>query len=153
MKQIQLGIFVVVFAALGACAQESSAPDIASEAGANGAATQAEASSVAVTAGDASAGKRLYIYCQACHSLEAGGMNKVGPNLYGVLDRPAAAAEGFIYSDALAQAGITWDDATLDAWIEAPSSLVPGTTMIFAGIRDAQQRADLIAYLRESTSP
>ncbi len=137
---IFLALFVV------ACAQETPAPAAAGDM-ASGAAA-AEASAV-MPAGDAERGKRFYILCQACHTISAGGMNKVGPNLHGVVGRAAAQAEGFVYSEALANAGLTWDAATLNQWIARPAELVPGTTMVFAGIADAQQRADLIAYITQ----
>ena len=57
--------------------------------------------------------------------------------------------EGFVYSEALTNAGLVWDEATLDAWIARPTEVVPGTTMVFAGITDPQQRADLVAYLKQ----
>ena len=79
-------------------------------------------------------------------------MNKLGPNLYGFLDRPAAQADGFIYSEAMTNWGITWDDKILDDWIRAPAATLPGTTMVFAGVSNQQQRADLIAYLKKVTS-
>jgi len=101
---------------------------------------------------DAQKGSRLFLQCRACHSLEEGGMNKVGPNLYGMFGRAAAQTEGFNYSDALKNSGITWDVATMDAWLERPADLVPGNRMVFMGVRDAQSRADLIAYLQQETS-
>lgn len=101
--------------------------------------------------GDAEAGKRIYILCQSCHTINEGGNNKVGPNLYGVYGAVAAGVDGFVYSEALQGAGIVWDEATLDKWIEKPVGLVPGTTMLFAGVKDKQQRADLIAYMRQNT--
>lgn len=100
--------------------------------------------------GDAAAGQRIYIFCQSCHSINEGGSNKVGPNLYGIFGQPAAQAEGFIYSDALSSANITWTADVLDQWITRPAALVPGTTMVFAGVNNPQQRADLIAYLQEA---
>jgi len=146
-------------AGLSACAQDSGAPESAASPAAT--ATEADGSSsedsnanaeVAALTGDAEAGKRWYILCQSCHTVDAGGMNRVGPNLHGFLDRPAAQSDGFVYSAAFSEAGLTWTDEVLDQWITSPSRLVPGTTMIFAGIKDAQQRADLIAYLREVTA-
>jgi cytochrome c len=100
---------------------------------------------------DAGQGKRQFIFCQACHTTNKGGANKVGPNLSGVVGRAAGQAKGFVYSAAFADAGLTWDAAALDKWIENPAAMVPGTTMVFAGIRDAEQRANLVAYLIEAT--
>jgi cytochrome c len=106
-----------------------------------------------VAAADAAMGKRQYIYCQSCHTVNAGGQNKVGPNLSGVIDRAAGQAEGFVYSDALSNTELVWDLATLDAWIENPRKLAPGTTMIFGGVKDPAQRANLLAYLQQVTQP
>ena len=100
--------------------------------------------------GDAAAGQRIYIFCQSCHSINEGGSNKVGPNLYGIFGRQGAQAEGYVYSDALNAANITWTADVLDQWITRPATLVPGTTMVFAGVNNPQQRADLIAYLQEA---
>ncbi|MEC9375941.1 MAG: cytochrome c family protein [Pseudomonadota bacterium] len=101
--------------------------------------------------GDASTGKRLYIYCQACHTLKSGGAHKVGPNLFGFINSAAAEKDGFVFSEALIQSELVWTDDVLDQWMISPSKLVPGNNMVFAGINDPQQRADLIAYLNEAT--
>jgi cytochrome c len=98
----------------------------------------------------AETGKRMFLFCQSCHSVNEGGANKVGPNLYDVFGKPAAQKEGYTYSKALTAADITWTAEVLDKWIESPGVVVPGTSMIFAGIQNPQQRADLIAYLQES---
>ncbi len=100
--------------------------------------------------GDAEAGKRIYIYCQSCHSINEGGPNKVGPNLYGIYGSQAARNEDFIFSAALIEANVTWTEDALDQWILRPTALVPGSTMVFAGVNNPQQRADLIAFLREA---
>ena len=141
---IRLICILIPVSFLFACAQENGSS-------AEGVAESAAADAV-LTAGDPEKGKRFYIFCQACHSINAGGMNKVGPNLHGIVGSAAAQVEGFIYSDALAAADITWDEATLDSWITRPSQTVPGTTMVFAGINDPQQRLDLIAYLQQAGS-
>jgi cytochrome c len=142
MKALPISLPALVVLVLGACGQAPSEGGAGQTAETGAAATPAESAAPAVAAapGDAQTGKRLYIYCQACHSINAGGMNKVGPNLYGVIGNAAGQVEGFAYSQALLDAGLTWDDATLNAWIDSPSTLVPGTTMVFAGIRDAQHR-------------
>lgn len=135
----------MLFAALlaTACVQES---------GDSGQAAEPVDFATLMASADPEAGKQLFIYCQACHSVADGGMNKVGPNLYGIYGRAAAAGEGFVYSAALQAAGITWDDAALDGWLTSPATAVSGTTMIFAGIKNPKQRADLIAYLRQATA-
>jgi cytochrome c len=152
MKALPISLSTFLLLVLAACGQApsdtDSIPPMSPPAGPN-AGGQPAAAATPAGPGDADAGKRLYIYCQACHSINAGGMNKVGPNLHGVIGNAAGQVEGFAYSQTLLDAGLTWDDATLNAWIESPSTLLPGTTMVFAGIRDAQQRADLIAYLKQ----
>ena len=99
----------------------------------------------AAMAADPENGKTVFNKCKACHQVDK---NAVGPHLGGVVGRKAASVEGFAYSDALKKSDLTWDEATLDKWLAAPSKLVPGTKMIFAGIKDDGERGDLIAYLK-----
>ena len=96
--------------------------------------------------GDAENGARVFRQCAACHSLDEG-RRMVGPSLYGLWGRVSGTVEGFRYSNAMTDAAITWSPETLDTYVESPRGVVAGTTMAFAGLRDAQQRADLIAYL------
>jgi len=96
--------------------------------------------------GDAVAGQRVFLQCQACHAVEPGA-NRLGPTLHGVVGRPAGSVSGFGYSPANRNAGITWTPEKLFQYLENPRRVVPGTTMAFAGIGDGQRRADLIAYL------
>jgi cytochrome c len=138
---------------LSACAQESSAPVVAGQEAAPPAVTDPAEVAARVAAADPDMGKRQYIFCQACHTVNAGGQNKVGPNLFGVINRSAGQAEGFVYSGPLTESGLVWDEATLDSWIENPGKLIPGTTMIFGGIKDPAQRANLIAFLQQVTQP
>jgi cytochrome c2 len=165
--QKTVSLFSVITAAgiLSGCAQEAppatqEARDAAADAAATAQQSAESAQDTAVAAaggnallgsGDPEAGKRIYIFCQSCHTINEGGANKVGPNLYGIVGATAAQVDGFVYSEALTGANITWTPEALDEWIAAPSQMVAGTTMIFAGIRDPQQRADLIAYLESAS--
>ncbi len=104
-------------------------------------------------AGDVEAGRRAFGACRSCHTLTEGGSDMVGPNLWGVFGRAAGTHGEYAYSPELRQAGITWSAETLDPWLESPRTRVPGTKMVYAGLRDATRRRDLIAYLRVETSP
>jgi cytochrome c len=104
----------------------------------------------AAFAQDAAAGQRVFNQCRACHTVDAGGRNGVGPNLHGVVGRRAASIEGFRYSAnmrQLAEGGLTWTEANLQRYLTNPKDLVPQGSMAFAGLRQEQQRNDLIAYL------
>ena len=100
---------------------------------------------------DAGAGESVYKICAACHTADNGGANKVGPNLWDIVNRPIASHEGFSYSGAMqefAQDGtVVWDYQHLDDFLASPKGLVKGTAMGFAGIKKPDERADLIAYL------
>jgi len=98
---------------------------------------------------DPAKGQALTKACQACHSFEQGGPNKVGPNLYNIVGAPHAHAEGFNYSSAMqALHDKPWTYSTLNHFIAGPRNYIPGTRMTYAGMRSVEQRADLIAYLR-----
>jgi len=102
----------------------------------------------ALAAGDAKRGAQVFRQCMACHST-ASGEHMTGPSLAHVWGHKAATVEGFArYSDALKNANITWNDATLDKWLADPERFVPGTSMTFAGIKDPRARQDVIAYLK-----
>jgi cytochrome c len=92
-------------------------------------------------------GKALFSRCAACHTADKGGPNGLGPNLYGVAGRKAGSKKDFSYSAAMRNSGIVWSNRTLDAYIAHPADVVPGNRMAFAGVPDAKQRADLIAWL------
>jgi cytochrome c len=98
-------------------------------------------------AADAAKGATIFKRCAMCHTDTKGGGNGLGPNLFGVVGRKAASAPGFMYSGALKKAGITWTPANLDKWLTRPAQMVPGTKMMFAGLPNAAERADVIAYL------
>jgi cytochrome c len=99
-------------------------------------------------AADEARGKRLFLQCQACHSLGAGAAHKIGPNLHGVIGAKAATRAGYSYSPALTKANLVWDDPTLDRWLARPGAMVPGNKMVFGGVAKAEDRAQLIAYLK-----
>lgn len=102
---------------------------------------------LAARAQDASAGAAVFKrLCAVCHSPVAG-KNMVGPSLFGIIGREAGTVPGFHYSQANRTSGITWDAAKLDPYLTDPRAVVPGTIMGFPGLKDAQQRADLIGYL------
>lgn len=123
-------------------------------AGADGGAEEPAAESVLplLASADPSAGEGVFKRCAACHSTEQGGPNKVGPNLWDVVNRPIASHEGFSYSSALqefSQGGqVVWDYEHLDHFLLNPKGLVPGTAMSFAGLKNIQDRTNVIAYLR-----
>jgi len=115
-----------------------------------GAAPQAAAEPLPVLLAKADVGKGQASFkkCAACHTAEQGGPNKVGPNLYGVVGAPKARIAGFNYSGPLKAKGGEWSYDELNAFITNPKAHIPGTIMAFAGIQQAGERADLLAYLR-----
>lgn len=105
---------------------------------------------------DAAVGETIFKKCGACHTGEKGGANKVGPNLYGIVGRPMAAHEGFNYSAGIKDfsAGKNWDYEGLSTFLTKPKAYIKGTAMGFAGLPKAEDRANLLAYLRTlSDSP
>ncbi len=100
--------------------------------------------------GDPEAGKKVFNQCRACHALVEG-QHRVGPSLHGVFGREAGAVESFRrYSDALKESGIVWNAETLDKYLENPRDYIPGNIMSFPGVKSAEKRADVIAYLKEA---
>jgi cytochrome c len=99
-------------------------------------------------------GKKVFKKCTVCHSIDKGGPNKVGPNLYGIVGSSVAQVSGFAYSAAMSSHGGNWDYKNLNDYLYKPRDAVKGTKMAFAGLSKVQDRADVIAYMRqESDSP
>jgi cytochrome c len=104
-----------------------------------------------LAAADPAAGQKVFAKCMSCHTIEQGGPNGIGPNLYAVVGEPVGKGKaGFAFSSDLAAYGGTWDYATLDTWLHSPKGMVPGTKMSFAGLSKPEDRANLIAYLKEN---
>lgn len=98
---------------------------------------------------DAAAGEKVFVPCKACHQVGENAKNAVGPTLNGLFGRKAGQVEGYSYSNANKNSGLTWDEATFTDYIKDPKAKIPGTKMIFGGIKDEQKIKDLIAYLHQ----
>lgn len=101
--------------------------------------------------GDPVAGARTFAQCRSCHKLDATGTSGIGPNLKGVVGRRAGTLPGFRYSPAMLAANRVWNDATLDAYLAGPATAVPGGRMAYLGMRNPQDRRNVIAYLKSAS--
>ena len=114
-------------------------------------ASVAAGAAAAAPDGAASRGQQVYARCAACHAIEA---NRTGPQHCGLFGRRAGTAPGFsAYSQAMRASGLVWNERTLDRFLQNPMQAVPGTAMGYAGVKDAAERADLLAWLRQATQP
>ncbi|MEP7063141.1 MAG: cytochrome c family protein [Betaproteobacteria bacterium] len=107
---------------------------------------------IAVTpalAQDAAAGEKVFAPCKICHQIGETAKNSVGPQLNGVIGRKAGTVPGYAYSPANRDSGLTWDEATFTSYIQNPQAKIPGTKMVFPGVKDPQQIKDLIAFLKQ----
>jgi cytochrome c len=107
------------------------------------------AASSAVLAQDVAAGKTSFNKCLACHAVGEGAKNKVGPVLNGLNGRKSGTVEGYSYTEANKNSGITWDEAAFKDYIKDPKAKIPGTKMVFAGIKNEQEASDLWAFLAQ----
>lgn len=99
---------------------------------------------------DVAAGEKVFALCRSCHVLDEG-VNRVGPSLHKVVGRASGTVAGFSYSDANKNSGVTWTTDVLFKYLEDPKAFMPGTKMAFPGIKDAQDRANLVAYLESQS--
>jgi cytochrome c len=110
------------------------------------------AGSASAQSGNEARGERLFNQqCKACHTVDKDGASTVGPNLHGLVGRKAGSTEGFSSSDAMKASGIVWDDKTLVEYLKDPKGRVPGTKMVYIGLKQEAQQADMIAFLRKAT--
>jgi cytochrome c len=103
----------------------------------------------AALAQDAAAGERVFAQCRACHQVGENAKNAVGPLLNGLFGRKSGTIEGYSYSPANKNSGITWDEATFREYIKDPKAKIPGTKMVYAGLKDEKRIDDLIAFLKQ----
>ena len=109
----------------------------------------ARADSAPAAHGDAAAGERVFTKCKSCHQIGEGAKSFSGPELNGIIGRPAASVAAYNYSPALKGAGLTWDEANFREFVKNPHQKVPGTKMAFAGLSREQDVDDLIAYVKQ----
>jgi cytochrome c len=134
--------------------EEAATDEMAGEEAATEEAAAAPAAATASFAGmttDVKAGERVFALCRSCHVLEEG-QNRVGPSLYNIVGRQSGSVPGFNYSDANKNSGVTWTTDVLFEYLEDPKGFMPGTKMAFPGIKNPQDRANLIAYLESTKS-
>ena len=105
-----------------------------------------------LAAADPAKGEAVFAKCAACHTINSGGANGIGPNLYGALGKAHGHVPGFAYSAALKGIPGNWDFASMDEWLKSPRKYAPGTKMSFAGLSSAEDRANLIVYMNAQGS-
>jgi cytochrome c len=161
-RNFLMGVAAVAsLATLSACGgkkeEEAAAPAATETAAAAPAATEAPAAATppagaefASFTTDVAAGERTFALCRSCHVLDEG-VNRVGPSLHKVVGRKSGSVAGFAYSDANKNSGVTWTTDVLFKYLEDPKGFMPGTKMAFPGVKDAQDRANLVAFLESKS--
>ena len=107
------------------------------------------ASGAALAAGDPAAGEKIFLVCKTCHQIGEGAKNGVGPEQNGLVGRKAGTVEGYNYTDANKNSGIVWTEDKLKEYLQDPKKMIPGTKMVFPGLKDEQKIDDVIAYLKQ----
>ncbi len=148
---------VLLTAAVLASCSEGAAPAPAAKGPSRPEPTAAEKAAILASlpapynAADLDNGRRAFARCRSCHTLNEGGSNMTGPNLWGVFGRTAGTHPGYNYSAPVKAAGFVWDAEKLDHWLQNPRDFLPGNKMTFPGLEDATDRRDVIAYLKVET--
>ena len=149
-RKVSSGLGTIIACSMIVACGDNGAPEANDTNAADGSDTNAVApAEAALTAGDPAAGERLFTQCASCHSLVPGD-HRTGPSLAQIVGTQSGSVDGFDYSPASRSSDITWTEETLNAFIENPRETIPGTRMIFLGISDPQDRADLIAFLAKA---
>ncbi|KAL6440487.1 hypothetical protein ACFW04_003186 [Cataglyphis niger] len=98
--------------------------------------------------GDPVNGKKMFMkMCAACHTTEKGGKHKLGPNLHGIIGKTSGTTPGFNYTETMKEKAVVWNEKTLNEYLELPKKFIPGTKMAFLGLKKAEDRSDIIAFL------
>ena len=150
---VALGATIVTGEMFGAERPEKMGYPIEGVEAEEGSGAEAEQPIAAFLAGATAAkGEQVFKKCAACHTINAGGANGLGPNLFATMGKPVAGHAGFAYSDALKSKGGSWDWEMMSQWLKSPKTFAPGTKMTFAGLSKPEDRADLLLYLNAQGS-